>query len=443
MSEPLEVEEEEVAPVEEAPPSTKRSGAKGALDTAASVGLGLLSMNPFLKQGLSHGLSAIAGVPVSAINEQFDQLADEHPYANVGGKALGLIPGAALTFRVGASATALGGAAFGALQGASEVAENLETTPLDVEKALCSIGLSSIIGAAIPKSGAVISKIPAGLRALVGPAEKVAGNLGVKAISLLGGFKGFAAVQGTPKALSAMAKGFDKALENQVTKFFKHEIVYAARTAGASAAGLISAGDSHEGEDIDELVQNPEVAVGIAEYLKDLPPKVSDGIQARVQVAAMEYQNAKQKNGSPLTPQLYDRPPTPNDTSRARIAQIRAVLDNPLAVMDNPNKDAIEAVQAVYPEISQAIGRSVLAKLADKPDISYGTKMQASKLIGMPLDSTQLPDFGFSMQQRLQAQRLKKQNAGQQTSARTHAAVRKANRASLTRAQRLSADDED
>lgn len=419
----------------------KRYGAKGVLDAAATTGLGVLSAIPFAKQGLAHGLSYLANVPTSEIYKQFDQLAAERPTLDLVGKGAGAVLGGA----VAAPATYGAAAAIGAVQGASEVAQNLETTPLDVEKAMWTIGLSSLFGVATKGVGSASNAVNKTVQAANKLFNKFADNVPVQiATAATTGPLGYLGLKAKQKALNIVAGAFDSAMESEVAGFLKENsgaLTHGAIGAGSRYAGTLSKEEAPK-EDIDELAQNPQVTTNLAEYLKDLPPKVSDGIQARVQAAAITYQEAKTKNGSPSAPYLYDPEPILNDTARDRIARVKAALDNPLKIIDDPDPDAIKAVQSVYPEISQAIGRSVMAKLADKPDISYGTKIQASKLIGMPLDGTMEPQFGFAMQQRLQAERAKKQNSGQQTSARTAAAVRKANRATLTRAQILNAGDE-
>lgn len=132
----------------------------------------------------------------------------------------------------------------------------------------------------------------------------------------------------------------------------------------------------------------------------------------------------------------------PSGAAKAQFMDAYRVMMDPAYALHNPAPEGFGVLKTVAPAHLEATTKAVASKLAESKEISYDVKQKVSGVLGMPLDATQMPDFGARQQARMKAYRERKAQMGQQNSARTRASTMKADKASVSRAQRIQSEQE-
>jgi hypothetical protein len=172
-----------------------------------------------------------------------------------------------------------------------------------------------------------------------------------------------------------------------------------------------------------------------------MDPQTAQGVTARTQMAVDYLHNSMPKN--PHTPLPGDLDWEPNDSQKAQIINVYRTLVDPKECLRNPDPACIAAVKAVFPEHLAEFQKAVSNRVAEDKNMPYSVKQRVSEALGMPMEASQLPEFGARMQTRMKAYRERKASVGQSGSARTAGAMKKQDKAAVTQAQRIQNQNEE
>ena len=74
-------------------------------------------------------------------------------------------------------------------------------------------------------------------------------------------------------------------------------------------------------------------------------------------------------------------------------------IEDPLSILDDlasgiVSKDAVDTVREVYPNLYAKMSTTIMDALAEKEaPVPYATKVQLTRLLGIPMDATLTPEF--------------------------------------------------
>lgn len=217
-----------------------------------------------------------------------------------------------------------------------------------------------------------------------------------------------AILRGAPKIDSALKKQ-NSILANGLNAFFKGT-TKAAPSARAGAIVAVLGRNKIEFEKRQEelavLQQDPEKLLnrianniqGIAEEDPAVGMELSN-----IAMRSFEFLQSKM----PKTPQapvgFSKKSVPPSDAELMKWNRYILAVENPLSIVDDLQgrvltKEAVEAVQNIYPGLYQKITEQVMKLAGEKKDMSYQDRLQMNILLGSATDGTLSPGFISRMQ---------------------------------------------
>jgi hypothetical protein len=140
--------------------------------------------------------------------------------------------------------------------------------------------------------------------------------------------------------------------------------------------------------------------------LVDHAPNVAAALSTTASNAVAFLNSKLPKSSDPLqeVPALQ-RGYEPSDTEKARFERYVAAVSNPTSVFEQlrhgeVTKEAVEALQAVYPAFYTELKQRVMDRLTEVPDqLDYRKRVALSQVLGMPLDASMRPARILAAQQ--------------------------------------------
>ncbi len=211
---------------------------------------------------------------------------------------------------------------------------------------------------------------------------------------------------------------------------------------GLSTKLLTVADYDHVIESVDRALADPRQFTDnlMSGLPADMKPSQKALIHART-INALDFlrQSMPKQNGVPLPGDLPDQP---SSMEMQEFINAANGVFHPYDSVPHDTQQGAAGRKTVFPEITGEMTRNTLGKLADGPKMDYKTKLNVSNVIGMPLEQSQVPSFGARMQARNKAYKARMQESGQSGSARTAGSRIKADKAAVTRAQRVTNEED-
>jgi hypothetical protein len=156
-------------------------------------------------------------------------------------------------------------------------------------------------------------------------------------------------------------------------------------------------------DQLDKSVQNlPQTMERMSANLATLrqaAPKVADAMVA-TSVRGLQFLQGKVPKPLDLPlPAALRRPFVPSDSEMAEFNRYARAVNAPLSVLDDMARgelsfQAVEALQAVYPQLHQQMVQEAVLQLTEATDaVPYAKKLQLAILMDAPLDETFTGDF--------------------------------------------------
>lgn len=151
-------------------------------------------------------------------------------------------------------------------------------------------------------------------------------------------------------------------------------------------------------EKLAELATNPEA---LAEHVKtglaEPAPGVAGVIAGTAARAVSFLHNKAPKDPNPPTLPGLERDWSPSDLELATWSRFVRAVNNPRSVLEDMQrgtvtKEAVEALQAVYPQLVGDVQRRIISSMADKKrPYSYSQRLALASLFGKPVETTTAP----------------------------------------------------
>jgi hypothetical protein len=122
----------------------------------------------------------------------------------------------------------------------------------------------------------------------------------------------------------------------------------------------------------------------------DIAPQVHANVMATTQ-RAVQYLQQTAAQPSPSGPMAPTWAPSAGE--KHALSQAVEVVQNPLTVLEHAaagslTKEHMKALQAVYPQLAQAITDKALMQAADAKDVPYRQRLMLSILTGVDVDGS-------------------------------------------------------
>lgn len=215
-----------------------------------------------------------------------------------------------------------------------------------------------------------------------------------------------------PQALAGQLANIERAaqktsskIENAVADIVKPGIL----TRAAGPLGEMSSEVFQERrKEIEERNQSPEDTIDKSEWatrdIYPVAPNIGQAIQTKMNLGS-QFLSSKLPKGPPPMP--LDKPykPTPSDISKFN--QYYRIVHRPLAALDDLREgkvrdETIETLSTVYPnlynEMKTSLMDQITEKISKKDNLDYQKRLALSRFMGMPLDSSGLPQVFMANQ---------------------------------------------
>lgn len=154
-------------------------------------------------------------------------------------------------------------------------------------------------------------------------------------------------------------------------------------------------------EEIRKLAGNPEaLAELIGEAIGQLPPAIAQGVSQRISraVGFLASVAPKAPSSGGTMPALA-RPHRPSDSEVGKFERYLRAVNDPLSVLDDlaqgrVTREAVEALQAVYPRLHGEVKTAIAERLGDKDaKVPYSAKLSLAVLFGAPVEPALEPSL--------------------------------------------------
>lgn len=172
---------------------------------------------------------------------------------------------------------------------------------------------------------------------------------------------------------------------------------------------------------VKQITQNPQKMVDemsqTTQHLHNAAPNITQGIYQNTS-QALKYLNDIMPKPSPsVSPMPLDQQWTPTKAQKQSFMKSYDAIDNPLGVLKNVKNgivsaEAMQALQAVHPQLLQEMRQSILSKMnvEKAQSLPYTRKLSLSQFLGQPLDTSMTSQAILSNQSTFGAPQLSQQN---------------------------------
>ena len=132
-------------------------------------------------------------------------------------------------------------------------------------------------------------------------------------------------------------------------------------------------------------------------------PSAALAMEATVSKAIAFLREKMPKDGSTGS-SLFNRKWEPSSLELAKFERYLEAVENPISVVDDLEsgtltREAVEAVQEVYPDIYQRLQSEAISQISQNQDIPYEKRIQVGILLNLPSDASLLPENITALQQ--------------------------------------------
>lgn len=185
--------------------------------------------------------------------------------------------------------------------------------------------------------------------------------------------------------------------------------IFSSNTSRNISSGLVGLSEKQynkHSERIQELSDKPDELMkhldNTTKALYEAAPAISTGLHSTITNGILFL---KTKLPRPLNELPLNSIWKPSHSQKAKFNKYFGAVNDPVGVLNQVkdgslSTEAMEALQAVHPELLQQMQQTVMENMVSKklPSLNYATKIALSKFLGQPLDSGMLPQVIASNQ---------------------------------------------